>query len=209
MSPVGFAVTRFLRLRLCTRQSEISHLDGSGIDEISIANAVILREGKGMLALGQLINEDVHQNGGRDSASGGERVELGESGSASARSPSLAIWLRKVAYYFRPADSGPLPILENTNPNITVLNAGIESLVIVRKVHCHHAVDNLVNEQMHHERRPLRSAFCRVVSDRAPALCHLQRKLIKDATGIRTHDLRLAAFTPLVAAPRPTRSGVR
>src|SRR6266850_2937588 len=104
---------------------------------------------------------------------------------------SLAIWFGKVAYYFGPAYSGPLPARENADPNITMLNAGIESLVIVREVHCHQAVGNLVNEQMHHERRRLHSAFCRVVSDRSPLLCHRQSKWVKDATGIRMDNLRL------------------
>lgn len=57
-------------------QPEISQLDGSRIDQVSVAHGVVLRERKGMLTLGQLINQDMHQNGGWEPASGAERVEL-------------------------------------------------------------------------------------------------------------------------------------
>jgi hypothetical protein len=106
----------------------------------------------------------------------------------------LALWVGRLASYFRSANFGPLPILEDANPNLTMLTAMIESLVIVREVHCHQAVGNPVNQQVHRERRTLCPAFCRVVSDRAPAFGEFLRKLIKGTTSIRTHNLRLGAL---------------
>jgi|GEM_PF-4943243 len=52
----------FLRLGFRTRQTEKSHLDGPGIDQISVTNVVVLREREGMLAFGQLINQNVDNN---------------------------------------------------------------------------------------------------------------------------------------------------
>src|SRR5688572_10022770 len=67
----------------------------------------------------------------------GKRNDLNHTkGPLRRTKPRMRLTLRvgKVPVDFRPANSVPLPVLVTANPNLTMLNALIESLVVVRRV---------------------------------------------------------------------------